>query len=60
MSSVIVSSPGSVCTKHKNISYNDRATDVPGMCCLKLDLNVGSSWCSVFTLRKSGGNKLGT
>jgi len=32
------SSPGSVCTKHKNISRNDRATDAADMCGLKLNL----------------------
>ena len=58
--SVSVSSPGIVCTKHKNVSHNDRATDAPEMCCLKLNLNVGLSWCSVLALRKSGGTKLGT
>ena len=58
--SVSVSSPGNACTKHKNVSHNDRATDVPEMCRLKMNLNVGLSWCSVLVLRKSGGTKLGT
>ena len=54
------SSPGSVCTKHNNVSNDDGATDVADMCCLKLSINVGLSWFSLLVLRKSGGNKRGT
>ena len=60
MLSVSVSSPGSVCTEHSNVSNNDGATDVADMRCLKLSINVGLSWFSVLVLRKTGGIKRGT
>jgi len=36
-----------VCRKHKKAGNNDMATDIADVCCLKKNLNVGTSWLEI-------------